>query len=103
MNTSQMLRRSDTKVSSPAPAPEPGPEKHTTAVDHVIKILAPPALKGLRLKRAEAEPWLIEQLERGNCPTCMFKLLHMRSIADPSVNYYTCEENPREHRWDIVD
>lgn len=107
MTPSQMLAKLPANsikdaVSSPRPAPVLRFHDHPPA-DHVIKVLEPPALKSVRVKRSSGEAWLIEQLELGNCPVCQEHLLHMRSIKAPDIDFYTCEADPTEHRWTLID
>lgn len=50
-----------------------------------------------------AEPWLLEQLEHGNCPSCGARLtcLYTPKYA-PSTWFYTCTTVPTQHRWWLI-
>lgn len=94
MTPQQMLKRG-VRVTDTSSRQEPTPTD--------VNVLAPPASQGMRIKMSEAEPWLLEQLHNGACPTCGEHILRMRCSFDPTIEFYTCEDNVTDHRWTITE
>lgn len=97
MTPSQMLKR-----LPPKPPEELSPITRQ-AVDHVVKIISPPVTPGRQITRSSVEPWIIEQIDKLRCPECTGTLLHMCAVTDTNRHYYTCEENPAQHRWTLTE
>lgn len=102
MTPSQMLKnRSILEQSPPVPRPEGRPSS-----DHIIPIAGPPPANGGYKKsfRSQLEPWVEDAFKSGGCPVCGEHILHMvAAIGHRNVSFYTCEAEPREHRWEVVD
>lgn len=98
MTSKQMLARSAAKAA-PAPVPPQAPPTHH---DHMIRLVEPPAQTGPKLVRGLTEPWLIEQLLLGACPTCSEHVLHLCCNTDTNIHFYICESES-QHRWTLVD
>lgn len=103
MTPSQMLRKGF-RVTPLTSRQAQGSRSHDhPPADHVIKILEPPANRGLRVKKSAAEPWLLEALDKRVCPVCAENLLHMCCSIEPTTHFYTCEDSPYDHRWTLLE
>lgn len=112
MTPAQALKKIPAAVPPPRQEPQsrdqlfsPHREATGSLVDdrHILRIVAPPAQGGERIKQSEVEPWMLEQLEKGNCPTCMDHCFHMQSKYALDKHFYVCEAEPVRHRWTIVE
>jgi hypothetical protein len=105
MTPAQMLRRGSITVAPLVPRPVPLHESafnvHPSG-DHIVRVVAPPA-QGIRIMRSAAEPWFLEQLHLGACPTCAEHILHMVCPLQPGTHFYVCEDEPKLHRWTILE
>lgn len=60
-------------------------------------------LPRIRVRRSEAEPWLLEQLDKKSCPTCGGHVERTTNIQyTPVVSLYMCWEDTT-HQWAITD
>jgi hypothetical protein len=51
---------------------------------------------------ADVEPWILEQLQLLQCPTCGKELSCLHSVHE-GVRFYTCMEAPALHRWALTE
>jgi hypothetical protein len=65
---------------------------------------SPAPSAGVRIKRSAVEPWMIDLLDQHICPVCGDDpMLYLHSTFAPKTHFYTCKENPTEHRFTIIE